>query len=60
MQTFTVAFLVRAWSGDLAVDGDEVAELGFFPLANLPEPIYPIHIETIDDYRSFNGVFVVK
>src|SRR5574341_550119 len=43
VQTLSVAFLVRSWSGDLAVDGDEVAELRFFPLDRLPEPIYPIH-----------------
>lgn len=60
VQTFTVAFIVKEWSGDLMVDGDEVAELRFFPLANLPEPIYPIHVETIHDYRSFTGAFIVK
>lgn len=60
VQTFTVAFLVRQWSGDLAVDGDEVAQLGFFPLSDLPEPIYPIHADTIEDYRAFDGRFIVK
>jgi ADP-ribose pyrophosphatase YjhB (NUDIX family) len=60
VQTFTIAFLVKAWKGDLRGDGDEVSELGFFPLGGLPEPIYPIHTETIDDYRTFDGKFIVK
>jgi ADP-ribose pyrophosphatase YjhB (NUDIX family) len=60
VQTFTMAFLVRAWFGELAADGDEVAELGFFPLDNLPDPIYPIHVDTILDYLNSNGAFVMK
>ncbi len=60
VQTFTVAFLVKHWSGELAVDGDEVAELGFFPLESLPEPIYPIHADTIADYRVSDGRFILK
>ncbi len=60
VQTFTIAFLVTEWSGELAVDGDEVAELGFFPLGNLPEPIYPLHVDTIRDYRHSNGAFIVR
>ena len=39
---------------------DEVSELGFFTLTELPEPIYPIHTETIEDYRTFDGRFIVK
>jgi ADP-ribose pyrophosphatase YjhB (NUDIX family) len=60
VQTFTVAFLVKAWSGELVVDGDEVMELGFFPLDKLPEPIYTIHLDTIMDYQNVNGAFIMK
>jgi ADP-ribose pyrophosphatase YjhB (NUDIX family) len=60
VQTFTIAFLVKEWSGELTIDGDEVSELGFFPLDNLPDPIYPIHLDTIRDYSSFDGMFVLK
>lgn len=60
VQTLSVAFLVRSWSGDLAVDGDEVAELRFFPLDRLPEPIYPIHRDTISDYRAWDGRFILR
>ncbi len=60
VQTLTVAFLVRAWSGELAVDGDEVDELAFFPLDRLPAPLYPIHRDTILDYQTSTGVFVLR
>jgi ADP-ribose pyrophosphatase YjhB (NUDIX family) len=60
VQTLTMAFVVREWEGTLRPDGDEVVELGFFPLEALPSPLYPIHVETIDDYRRSDGGFIVK
>lgn len=60
VQTFTVAFLVTAWSGEPAIDGDEVTELEFFPLDRLPAPIYPIHLDTILDYQQSGGAFVLR
>ena len=51
VQTLTLAFIVTAWSGELATDDPEVTELGFFPLHALPDPIYPIHVDTIADYE---------
>ena len=55
VQTFTIAFLAREWEGTPRADGDEVAEVGFFPLDALPTPIYPIHQETIDGYARGRG-----
>ena len=60
VQTFTVAFLVRQWSGRLSSDSDEVLDVRFFPLDALPEDLYPIHRETIDDYLRFDGAPIVK
>jgi 8-oxo-dGTP pyrophosphatase MutT (NUDIX family) len=60
VQTFTVAFLVREWSGSLSADSDEVVDVRFFPLDALPDNLYPIHRETIDDYRHFDGRPIVK
>jgi len=60
VQTFTIAFLVKEWSGDLTVDGDEVTDLGFFPFDHLPEPIYPIHADTIVDYQNSPGIFNLR
>lgn len=51
VQTFTIAVVAEAWDGEPRPDGDEVSEVGFFPLDALPEPIYEIHRETIDDWR---------
>ena len=60
VQTLTMAFLVKEWSGDLRADDHEVTELGFFPLDALPSPIYPIHVDTIVDYQASAGAFIVK
>jgi ADP-ribose pyrophosphatase YjhB (NUDIX family) len=60
VQTFTVAFLVEEWRGELRVDEDEVTALRFFPLDALPNPIYPIHAETIQDLREHDGSFIMK
>lgn len=51
VQTFTIAVVAEAWEGEPRPDGDEVSEVGFFPLDALPEPIYEIHRETIEDWR---------
>jgi len=60
VQTFTVAFRVHEWSGTPRPDGNEVTELGFFPFAELPAPLYPIHVETIEDFHSHDGTFIAK
>lgn len=60
VQTFTVAFLVRAWEGEPRPDQEEVDELGFFDLEAMPEPMYPIHLDTIEDYKSFDGRVILK
>ena len=60
VQTFTVAFLVHEWSGQLSADSDEVTDVRFFPLNALPENLYPIHRETLNDYLAFSGKPIVK
>ena len=60
VQTFTVAFLVHEWSGQLSADSDEVTDVRFFPLDALPEKIWPPHKETLEDYRNFTGTPIVK
>lgn len=60
VQTLTIAFVVRQWDGTLRVDGDEVSDLAFFPLEHLPNALYPIHIDTIQDYCRYDGTFVLK
>ncbi len=60
VQTFTVAFLVKRWTGELRPDGEEVQELRFFPLNELPALFYSIHQDTILDYRRGAARFVLK
>lgn len=61
VQTFTLAFRVQEWSGEIRVDGRESLEAGFFPPGALPEPLYPIHVETIADWAAASdGRFIVK
>ncbi len=60
VQTLTVAFLVTEWSGKPLADGLEVSELAFFPFDSLPDPLYPIHVDTIEDYRRWDGRFVLR
>jgi len=51
VQTFTIAVVADRWSGAPRPDLDEILEVAFFPLDALPEPLYEIHRETIDDWR---------
>ncbi len=60
VQTFTVVFLVSEWDGVLRVDNDEVVELGFFSLDALPQSIYPIHLDTIEDFKSYSGQVILR
>lgn len=60
VQTFSLAFLVKEWSGEPRPDHDEVTRLGFFAPESLPQPMYAIHQDTIQDYRRFDGAFVLR
>lgn len=51
---------MKEWKGSLRIDDDEVDELEFFDLQNLPEPLYPIHVETITDYQHGSGEFILR
>lgn len=52
VQTFTIAFLARRWSGTPRPDGEETSDVGFFGLDALPDPIYDVHVDTIEDFRK--------
>jgi ADP-ribose pyrophosphatase YjhB (NUDIX family) len=51
VQTFTIAVVAERWRGTPRPDEDEILEVAFFPLDALPEPLYEIHRETIEDWR---------
>ena len=55
IQCFSVAFIVRAWQGQPRPDGVEGSQVRFFPLSQLPDNLVPIHRQTIEDYKKYNG-----
>ena len=60
IQCFAVTFIVRRWEGEPRADGVEGSELRFFALSQLPEDLVPFHRETLVDYRSYKGRFLVS
>jgi mutator protein MutT len=60
VQGLSTAFIVRRWRGDPRADGVEGEEVRFFPMSALPEDIFPMHKQVLDDYRNYDGGFVVK
>lgn len=60
IQCFSIAFVVRQWQGDPRADGIEGSELRFFPLQHLPDEMVQIHTSTIEDFRSYQGRFLLR
>lgn len=60
IQCFSLAFIVRQWSGTPSADGNEGSDLRFFPLSKLPQDIVTTHKETLTDYARYNGTFIVR
>ena len=60
IQCFSLAFIVRRWRGEPKADGVEGSEVRFFPLDRLPEELSMIHIPTIDDYKNYQGAFLLR
>lgn len=48
---FAVCFLAERWRGEPRADGEEVAELGFFTLDALPEPLHAPSAAALELYR---------
>lgn len=60
IQCFSLAFIVRQWSGIPLPDGKEGTDLRFFSLSKIPKDMVPTHQETLMDYFRYNGTFMVK
>ena len=60
IQCFAIAFIVRQWQGHPRADGVEGSEVRFFPLESLPENLVPLHQATIEDFRRYDGSFLVS
>ena len=59
VQPFAIAFIIRKWKGEPQADGKEGLELRFWPMDALPCGIVPIHARTLEDFRAYNGRFIV-
>lgn len=59
IQCFSIAFLVRRWQGEPRADGIEGSEVRFFALDGLPPELTPIHARTIEDYKNYQGTFLL-
>ena len=59
LQCFSVAFIVRDWTGQPKADGAEGSEVRFWPLDALPENLVGIHRDTLTDYDRYEGHFVL-
>ena len=60
IQCFSIAFVVRRWQGEPRPDGVEGSDLQFFSLSQLPDELVPIHKPTIEDYKSYQGKFLLR
>lgn len=59
VQCFSVAFIVRDWSGTPRADGVEGSEVRFWPLDELPSDIVAIHARTLADFKQYQGRFLL-
>jgi len=59
IQCFSIAFIVRDWSGEPRADGEEGSEVRFWPMDGLPEQVVSIHATTLDDFRNYIGGFML-
>jgi len=59
VQPFALAFIVREWSGVPRADGEEGSEVCFWPLDLLPQDLFPLHAQTLADYRKYSGQFLI-
>jgi len=60
VQSFAIAFIVREWTGQGEADGVEGSEVRFWPLDSLPDDLADIHARTLDDFRRYQGVFMIS
>jgi mutator protein MutT len=59
IQCFSIAFIVRDWTGEPRADGEEGSEVRFWPLDALPEQLVSIHARTLSDFRQYRGGFML-
>jgi ADP-ribose pyrophosphatase YjhB (NUDIX family) len=57
---FSIAFIVNQWESVPQADGIEGSDLQFFTLSHLPSELVSIHKPTIEDYKLYQGKFLLR
>ncbi len=57
VRCFSVAFVIRKWTGEPKADGEEGSEVRFFDTNDLPEAMVEMHRNTIEDFTKYDGTF---
>ncbi|MBN2325677.1 MAG: NUDIX domain-containing protein [Candidatus Omnitrophica bacterium] len=60
VQGFAITFIIRSWTGRPEADGVEGSDLRFWPVESLPPDMVPIHAQTLNDYMTYRGNFIVS
>lgn len=60
IQGFAITFIVRKWTGQPTPDGVEGSELRFWSIEDLPRELVPIHAQTLHDFKTYQGHFIVS
>jgi mutator protein MutT len=59
VQSFAIAFIIRQWSGSPCADGEEGLEVKFWSLEYLPPNLVKRHLDTLQDFKNYDGEFIV-
>ncbi len=57
VRCFSVAFVIRKWTGQPKADGVEGSQVQFFDPKELPSQIVEMHRQTIEDFTKYDGNF---
>ena len=59
LQQYTMAFLTEDFSGELLEESDEISDIGFFYINNLPY-LEASSVETVQDLFRYDGSIILK
>ncbi len=57
VRCFSVAFVIRKWTGEPKADGEEGSDVRFFATDDLPAEMVEMHRDTIEDFTKYDGTF---
>ncbi|MCC3268745.1 NUDIX domain-containing protein [Arthrobacter gengyunqii] len=62
VHAFALCFCLTGWEGSVIPEQSEVAEIGFFPLTRIPEPVHPPTREVLQLYAQYlrTGAFQAR